>query len=220
MEAAAREFRTPHTALTYYYDADDSDSDLDNDEIAGASDGSSPRCDWRSRFENAVLGDEDDSDGEAESAGKENEDPNSLCGLLMSLRKHRAANGGAAGSRERGARDEGGGGARDGRAPAERRRSLIDEIRCMWANLEDAVVRPPRCIYDRGDLLGPYFSISGLRYRRDDFFVRNPRGLLLHASHYVCRDFEARGAAARAGRSEPLPPCVGARTAPRRVARD
>ena len=164
---ATRGERTPHTALTYYYDAeDDSDEEI-------AEDDPSPRCDWRLRFENAVLDDDDDSDGEFESgaAGKENEDPNSL--------------------------------------KSEKRRGLIDDIRGLWTNLEDAVVRPPRCIYEKKDLLGPYFSISGLRCRRDDFIVKNTRGLLLHVSHFVCRDFVARRDSSARGRQRQLPPCVG-----------
>ena len=54
-----------------------------------------------------------------------------------------------------------------------------------YAELVNAIIRPPRAEYDMADLGPASFEWHGRHFQRVDFELVNPRGLSLHCSHWL-----------------------------------
>ena len=186
-------------ALTYYFDAEENSDDnvQENDDYV--------QCESIISRQSFIEDeDEDDCEDTIEDHNDENEDPNgSLCGLLAALRKARPAIADSSMKTTNGSSSGDAGG-------SKKKKGILDEIKQLWMNLEDCVVRPPRSVYNSTtDLLGtPSFRIAGTLYRRDDFIVMNSKGMKLVASHYVHHSFRPTSSCNMNEREEILPPCV------------
>jgi len=67
-------------------------------------------------------------------------------------------------------------------AARRRRPGLWTQLKGGYADLVNAIIRPPRAEYGL-DELGPLtFQLRGRRYERSDFQLRNDRGLSLSST--------------------------------------
>jgi len=60
----------------------------------------------------------------------------------------------------------------------------VTGISSGYQTLVDAIIRPPRTVYDIEDLGPKVFSIGDALFERKDYQLKNPKGMTLQVSHY------------------------------------
>jgi fermentation-respiration switch protein FrsA (DUF1100 family) len=61
---------------------------------------------------------------------------------------------------------------------------MAKNLSAMYNQIVNAIIRPPRAEYEIDELGDSEFTINGVKYRRDDFQIKNKRNLNLECSHF------------------------------------
>jgi len=77
------------------------------------------------------------------------------------------------------------GAASENAAASEQQRGYIQLAREGYGQLVDAIIRPPRAVYDQAELGPSVFALAGTRFQREDLEIVGSRDLKLQCSYWA-----------------------------------